>query len=268
MTWLSLTGLSLDIVGVMLIAWATVVATSAAHEEARPRADVNPWLLALRRREKVLVQFGVIFLVVGFTLQVAVQVVALPASGELIAGGIASAVIVVVGVVIGLRLARRNLPNHTIFEDNDDRLKDQRHVFQVATVDDWWNLLAPSAVESKPVPVATVDDWWNLLAGFVSGRHESTLREVDESRKARINHGRWLVPCPQCQNAPPGWPDNPRAICLSCGIVYSAIYPEAGDRTTIERLLLRRPQDKRNWGPEDSVKTLRAENRGYNLADD
>ncbi len=244
MTWLSLTGLSLDIVGVTLIAWPIVVSTLAAREEGVSRYNGNPWIPVLRRREQLFVLAGAIFLAGGFIFQAAAQVVALHASGELIAGVFASAGIVGVGVVIGRRFAHRNMPKYAMFEDNGDRIKDQRHGSQVATV----------------------NDWRNLTNRF--HRRGSAPLEVDESREARITQGLWCVPCPQCQNESAGWPDNPQAVCRPCGIIYSAIYPEANDLTTIERLLLRRPQAKRNWRPEDSVKTLRAENRELGLADD
>lgn len=246
MTWLSLIGLSLDGVGAALIAWPILRNPPEAREEGRPRWDGNPWIPVLRRREQSLVQVGAFFLVLGFTLQAAAQVVGLDGRTERTLGVVAAAAILAAGITLGLRRARRGLPRYTTFE-GAKRIEDQRHVFQVATV----------------------DDWWNLLAGFVRDRSGLAIGEIAERRDARINHGRWVVSCPRCGNDAMGWPENPQTICVGCGIVFGVTYPDQGDMATIERLLLRRPQPNRNWGqPEDSIETLRAENRERGLPDD
>lgn len=200
----------------------------------------------MRQRERFLVQIGAALLALGFALQAAAQVFALDSSRAEVGAAATALALLAVSVVVGLRSANRGAPRYATFPEGDDRLEDQRDVFQVATVDDWWNLLAP----------------------FVRHTRGVAIGEVDEGSPAHVNHGRWMTTCPRCDGTPMAWPENPQAICAECGTLFRVEFPPAATRQAVERLLLRRAKENRNWLPTESVDDLRAENRAHGLADD
>jgi len=81
---------------------------------------------------------------------------------------------------------------------------------------------------------------------------------------AIVNHGRWLVACPDCAGAEFVWPETPQMMCCNCwnakvgGKWRPVALPK--DRAEIEAVLVRRvlPQE-RNWTAE-TVAELKAEN--------
>ena len=79
---------------------------------------------------------------------------------------------------------------------------------------------------------------------------------------AFISGGRWVLMC-ACGNAPSVDPDWLLAACFECGAIYHAFELPA-ERTTIERLLLERPQMRnRNWRAPETVEDLAAENEEH-----
>lgn len=84
---------------------------------------------------------------------------------------------------------------------------------------------------------------------------------------AYINHGRWVVECPDCRSAQAGSPADPRFFCIECrngwvaGRWLKVEYPAGPRRADIEEALLRRPMSRnRNWYPHESVGDLRKQN--------
>ena len=104
------------------------------------------------------------------------------------------------------------------------------------------------------------------------------LSEASGEIKATVNHGRWIVDCPNegCGNAIVVSQVEPYYICTDCGSEenggrwYVVIFP--GAKATIEALLLKRPARRsfeagtRNWSPAESVAGLRRENREHGVS--
>jgi hypothetical protein len=88
---------------------------------------------------------------------------------------------------------------------------------------------------------------------------------------AVINHGRWLVHCPdaECRGAELVDPDDPFFFCLSCGnaarggTTIVVIFPTS--RLKIEAALNVRRIEHQNWLPGETVDALEAENREHGL---
>ena len=99
------------------------------------------------------------------------------------------------------------------------------------------------------------------------------LSEVSGEVQANVNHGRWIVDCPNegCGNAIVVSEREPYYICTDCGSQenggrwYVVAFPP--DKSDIEAVLLERPTirpfdaETRNWSPCETVSTLRRENR-------
>lgn len=87
---------------------------------------------------------------------------------------------------------------------------------------------------------------------------------------AYVNHGRWLVDCPDCANADHVDPDDPIYVCVACGNrgrYLRVIFPGARGVDAIERLLGARPDETtRNWSPGETKMSLERENQA-NLTD-
>lgn len=85
--------------------------------------------------------------------------------------------------------------------------------------------------------------------------------------EAYVNHGRWVVECPDCAGAQLASLSDPRFMCNCCGNAgvggawRPVIWPKA--RQGIEDLLEVRPPENQNWRPGETAKQLRAENRAH-----
>ena len=88
----------------------------------------------------------------------------------------------------------------------------------------------------------------------------------DEKAKpilAFVNHGAWLVLCPQCGGGEYAWEEG-WFFCCSCKNSYLGhryrrlVFPKK--RKRIEELLLIRPLDNRNWKSPETVADLEREN--------
>ena len=87
--------------------------------------------------------------------------------------------------------------------------------------------------------------------------------------KAYINHGRWLVTCPQCGGAEIVKVHLPFQ-CLGqvnagfhgettmCGCVMDVEWPN--EKLAIEDVLIKRKVEHRNWSWDETVEMLKAEN--------
>jgi hypothetical protein len=86
--------------------------------------------------------------------------------------------------------------------------------------------------------------------------------------RAEVNHGRWLVRC-ICGGAEEAAWQEPVFFCLSCGsngndsYLTSVEFPK--QREEIEKVLLVRSIENRNWQPGESSSDLQSENREHGL---
>lgn len=84
-----------------------------------------------------------------------------------------------------------------------------------------------------------------------------------------LNHGRWVVECPDCHGAQLAcWTDR-RFLCNECGNIavtglWRAIAWPA-DREAIEAVLALRPEVNQNWLPGETVAALKAESAAHGL---
>jgi len=106
---------------------------------------------------------------------------------------------------------------------------------------------------SRPEARKRLRDRPLVLNGEVSNK---TLR-------AEINHSRWLVNCPHCNNAEFLFSDK-RFFCTECkneaigGKLYKVVMPR--NKLQIETLLEPRPIRNRNWQYPETIDDLAKEN--------
>ena len=82
--------------------------------------------------------------------------------------------------------------------------------------------------------------------------------QMSEPVMASVNHGRWIASC-LCGSGMGVDPDWPDARCFECGAVYPVVFPVTSRE--IDAVLSRRPLlESRNWGPTETIDTLRQEN--------
>jgi hypothetical protein len=94
---------------------------------------------------------------------------------------------------------------------------------------------------------------------------------VEATVEAKIDHGRWIVPCPDptCLNAQFVGDEDLRFYCVRCANVANdgkwleIVWPPDADE--IEDVLAVRPVDNRHWSPGDTVADLRSENVAHDL---
>lgn len=87
---------------------------------------------------------------------------------------------------------------------------------------------------------------------------------------ARVDWGRWIADCPDCNGAEMVWIEGPLVLmCQSCwnrainGLWRRVQLPS--DRAAIEAALEPRAEPYRNWRPGETAEMLLAENRLHNL---
>ena len=100
----------------------------------------------------------------------------------------------------------------------------------------------------------------NLEAVMVA-RSRTVVGEV----AARVNHGRWIVDCPDedCTAAVMASSDDPRFVCPVCAYgIFTVVFPSQAE--AVEQALLERPVPAtRNWTPDETVGDLRRENKEH-----
>jgi len=80
---------------------------------------------------------------------------------------------------------------------------------------------------------------------------------------AYVNHGNWLIKCPDCEGCEYAWEEG-YFMCLNCfnasvGHKYRrSQFPI--ERKEIEQLLIVRPLPNRNWKPGETLEFLKTEN--------
>jgi hypothetical protein len=204
-------------------------------------------LTILGIREQRLVQVGALWLGLGFVLQALAYVVGLHSARW---GAAAAAVLIVaVTILIGTRIAHHGLPRYVTLDDERAVIEDQRHVFQVASLDDYWELM-------------------RLWVRQKTGR---AIVQLDDQVQSQIMSGRWVAHCPRCTTDAMAWPENPDAVCIECGVSFRVVFPEPERRRRIERLLLQREHvvDRLWYGNESAAQVARAnQSRGLPNIDD
>jgi hypothetical protein len=125
------------------------------------------------------------------------------------------------------------------------------------------------AEESQLVQALTMSgmshrDW--LLTMLEATHGEDALAQAQRSRakgktvRARIDHWRWIVDCPEgCNSGLAVDPEDLRGLCPVCDSGwFTVVFPD--ERAEIESILAERPyQRQRNWRHGETVASLRAE---------
>ena len=97
------------------------------------------------------------------------------------------------------------------------------------------------------------------LDALKTARSGVVIGEVE----ATINHGRWIVECPDpdCTGATLASETLPQFVCPYCAYgIFTVVWPN--QRAGIENALDERPvKDTRNWTPTETVGDLRKENK-------
>jgi len=129
-------------------------------------------------------------------------------------------------------------------------------------------------------PDYSIRDWiiacWQALDNF---KQPPAITETAGTLKAVVNHGRWLVRCPNkpigCSGAMFASFAEPVFLCANCfspengGKWYAVEFP--ANHAGIEAVLLKRPAvlaesaSNRNWGPGEKIADLRRENTEHGV---
>lgn len=89
--------------------------------------------------------------------------------------------------------------------------------------------------------------------------------ETVDVLEARVNHGRWMVDCPDCPvGAVLASMTDPRFVCVVCGSgPHAVVFPD--DQERIESALVHRPKENRNWSPGEDVEMEEVLSAGWLL---
>lgn len=101
-----------------------------------------------------------------------------------------------------------------------------------------------------------------------TGSHEDAMKAATAPKSAAlevvVNHGRWIVECPDCHDAQLASRHDPRFMCVACGNASvggkwrRVTWPAKANQ--IEELLEVRVAALQNWAPGETVADLKAEN--------
>lgn len=88
--------------------------------------------------------------------------------------------------------------------------------------------------------------------------HEATAEEVAAAGLPQVSFGQWVMRC-GCGNAPSVSVAWDLACCFECGAIYRGLsFPP--DRAQIERVLVARKRQHRNWEAPETLADLIADN--------
>ena len=122
-------------------------------------------------------------------------------------------------------------------------------------------------------PVDTGDTYFNEL-GTSLANQTLTMRKLIRQKpisdkpplSARVNYGRWVVSCPNCNNVEFAFEDG-LFFCSQCnngnGQTRQVVLPVK--RKKIEDILGKRMIINRHWNPTETVNDLLAENIAENI---
>lgn len=108
--------------------------------------------------------------------------------------------------------------------------------------------------------LGSMESW---LRGLLKMRLPSEVLDTP-LRFARVEQGRWLIDCPDCNGATLADLEDPRFFCPDCqnamsgGVWLRVMLPP--NVAAIEHELLKRPIVNRNWTPGETVGALKADN--------
>lgn len=110
-------------------------------------------------------------------------------------------------------------------------------------------------------------EWVHHAPNVISMANLGASTALDaESVQVSINHGRWIVDCPDCAGAQLACKTDHRFMCNECGnVVIGGLWrhvdwPEDSVGLQIEAALKVRPVANQNWVPTETVDDLLAEN--------
>lgn len=125
-----------------------------------------------------------------------------------------------------------------------------------------WTSAQASAAEVAYGPLA--DPCWQAPVPFESVAGNKT-GPSELAVHAHVNHGRWIVECPDCAGAQMACPDDHRFMCNYCanvltgGLWRPVVWPK--NKAAIDEALMARPLPRnRNWLPHERASDLKAEN--------
>jgi hypothetical protein len=113
--------------------------------------------------------------------------------------------------------------------------------------------------------------WFFAIAQGRGLTIQNEIAAAQPAIEARVDHGRWLCDCPNCNGAELVTQDDPIFLCLTCGNsqvegrFLKVIFPNANTRREIEALLVDRPLMNRNWNIGETIADLAAENAAHGI---
>lgn len=128
-------------------------------------------------------------------------------------------------------------------------------------------MIDASAHDPKGIPPARGAEW---VHHNLPMRHRTPLNvgtNPEAGIKAYVNHGRWIVDCPDCCNAQLACRTDHRFMCNECGNVAGGSlwrpveWP--GNIAAIESMLENRPRENQNWVPGETAEILAIDNLTY-----
>lgn len=127
-------------------------------------------------------------------------------------------------------------------------------------------LIDASAYAVSGIPAARGAEWIHHQLKSTSAPLNAGT-DPEAAIPAYVNHGRWVVDCPDCRNAQLVCRTDLRFLCNECGNIAAGklwrtvIWPASS--ATIEKLLEDRPHQYQNWNPGESMENLAMENLEY-----
>lgn len=124
-------------------------------------------------------------------------------------------------------------------------------------------LIDASAYAVSGIPAARGAEWIHHQLRS-STAPLSAATDPESGVPAYVNHGRWVVDCPDCRNAQLACRTDHRFMCNECGNVAvgnlwrPVIWPANAQK--IESLLENRPRENQNWEPDESRVSLATQN--------
>lgn len=120
--------------------------------------------------------------------------------------------------------------------------------------------------QTANLPASRGAEWVHHAPNVVSMANLGASVAPDASVQVSVNHGRWVVDCPDCAGAQLACKTDHRFMCNECGnVVIGGLWrpvewPEDKVGLGIEAALKVRPPANQNWVPGETVDDLLAEN--------
>lgn len=107
-------------------------------------------------------------------------------------------------------------------------------------------------------------EWVHHAPNVISMANLGASVAPQASVQVSVNHGRWVVDCPDCAGAQLACRTDRRFMCNECGnVVIGGLWRTVDwpdDSTGIEKALSPRPPANQNWVSSETVEDLLAEN--------